>query len=139
MALQPMLPPASSYPPLSAPTNNLAIASVCCGIGGWVLALLLFCFNVTIGLFIALATLGIGSLCLIPLGCLPPLPWLAAVITGHLSLSQIKSTGEGGQSLAITGLVSGYLGLGLLVLSLCGIVALTAFGMAIPVLSQPNR
>lgn len=36
---------------------------------------------------------------------------LGAVICGHLALSQIKKTGEGGRGLAIAGLVLGYLGL----------------------------
>lgn len=36
---------------------------------------------------------------------------LAAVITGHIALSQIKKTGEKGRGLAIAGLVLGYLGL----------------------------
>jgi hypothetical protein len=34
---------------------------------------------------------------------------LVAVITGHISLSQIKKTGEQGKVLAIIGLVLGYL------------------------------
>ena len=36
---------------------------------------------------------------------------IAAVITGHLALGQIRRTGEAGKGLAITGLVLGYLGL----------------------------
>jgi hypothetical protein len=36
---------------------------------------------------------------------------LAAVICGHIALSQIKKTGEKGRGLAIAGLVIGYLGL----------------------------
>ncbi|WP_166787910.1 DUF4190 domain-containing protein [Cryobacterium adonitolivorans] len=36
---------------------------------------------------------------------------LAAVICGHIALSQIKKTGEKGRGLAIAGLVLGYLGL----------------------------
>lgn len=36
---------------------------------------------------------------------------LAAVITGHIALSQIKRTGEGGRGLAIAGVVLGYVGL----------------------------
>jgi uncharacterized protein YacL len=36
---------------------------------------------------------------------------LAAVITGHIALSQIKRTGEKGRGLAIAGLVLGYLGM----------------------------
>jgi hypothetical protein len=34
---------------------------------------------------------------------------LAAIITGHIALSQIKKTGEQGRVLAIIGLVLGYL------------------------------
>jgi uncharacterized membrane protein len=36
---------------------------------------------------------------------------LAAVICGHIALSQIKKTGEKGRGLAIAGLVLGYLGI----------------------------
>ncbi len=36
---------------------------------------------------------------------------LVGVITGHISLSQIKKSGEEGRVLAIIGLVLGYLGL----------------------------
>lgn len=36
---------------------------------------------------------------------------LVGVITGHISLSQIKKTGEQGNVLAIIGLILGYLGL----------------------------
>jgi hypothetical protein len=35
---------------------------------------------------------------------------LVGIITGHISLSQIKKTGEQGRVLAIVGLVLGYLG-----------------------------
>ena len=35
---------------------------------------------------------------------------LAAIITGHIALSQIKRTGENGRGLAIAGLVIGYVG-----------------------------
>ena len=35
---------------------------------------------------------------------------LGAVITGHISLNQIKKTGEQGNVLAIIGLILGYLG-----------------------------
>ncbi|MGO2112556.1 MAG: DUF4190 domain-containing protein [Pseudoclavibacter sp.] len=35
---------------------------------------------------------------------------IVPVITGHISLNQIKNTGEGGKVMAIIGLVLGYLG-----------------------------
>ncbi|BDZ63838.1 DUF4190 domain-containing protein [Agromyces mangrovi Wang et al. 2018] len=51
---------------------------------------------------------------------------LAAVITGHIALSQIKKTGEQGRGLAIAGLIIGYIGL---VLGLIGIIIwIAAFG-----------
>lgn len=37
---------------------------------------------------------------------------VAAVVCGHIALSQIKRTGEGGRGLAIAGLVLGYAGIG---------------------------
>lgn len=36
---------------------------------------------------------------------------LVGVICGHISLKQIKRTGEGGRPLAITGLILGYIGI----------------------------
>lgn len=36
---------------------------------------------------------------------------IVAVICGHISLNQIKKTGEGGRIMAIIGLVLGYLGI----------------------------
>ncbi|WP_127794208.1 DUF4190 domain-containing protein [Agromyces sp. LHK192] len=36
---------------------------------------------------------------------------LAAIITGHIALNQIKKTGENGRGLAIAGLIIGYVGL----------------------------
>jgi len=42
---------------------------------------------------------------------------LAAVVTGHISLSQIKKSGEEGRGLALTGLILGYVTVGLAVLA----------------------
>ncbi|CAN5133699.1 hypothetical protein BH09ACT3_BH09ACT3_06210 [soil metagenome] len=41
---------------------------------------------------------------------------LGAVICGHLALSQIKRSGEGGRGFAIAGLVLGYVGIGFTVI-----------------------
>lgn len=46
---------------------------------------------------------------------------ILAVIFGHISLSQIKRTGQGGKGMAIAGLVLGYLGLAMLVLVIIGV------------------
>lgn len=49
----------------------------------------------------------------------------AAVIMGHLAMTQIKRTGEDGRQLAIAALVIGYVGVFLGVLALIFIVVLT--------------
>jgi hypothetical protein len=38
---------------------------------------------------------------------------LTAIITGHIALSQIKKSGEGGRGLALAGLIIGYVGIGM--------------------------
>ena len=40
------------------------------------------------------------------------------IIFGHVALSQIKRTNEGGQGLAVAGLIIGYLSLGVMILAL---------------------
>src|SRR4051812_23378936 len=40
---------------------------------------------------------------------------VVAVITGHIALSQIKRTGEGGRGFALAGLIIGYVGIGFVV------------------------
>lgn len=50
---------------------------------------------------------------------------LVGIITGHISLSQIKKTGEQGNVLAIIGLVLGYLGF-----VIGAIIAITFIGAA---------
>lgn len=52
----------------------------------------------------------------------------AAVITGHVSLAQIKKTNEPGRGLAIAGIAAGYTVIGLWVLSSLGILALGIWG-----------
>ena len=51
---------------------------------------------------------------------------LAAIITGHIALNQIKRTGEQGRGLAIAGLVLGYVGFigGLIVTIIVSIIFL---------------
>lgn len=52
----------------------------------------------------------------------------AAVITGHVSLAQIKKSGEAGRGLAIAGVAAGYTVIGLWVLSSIGMIALSIWG-----------
>ncbi|WP_051973549.1 DUF4190 domain-containing protein [Cryobacterium sp. MLB-32] len=58
---------------------------------------------------------------------------LAAVICGHIALSQIKKTGERGRGFAIAGLVLGYIGL------VSGIIAIILFFVFLSILAtNPN-
>jgi len=53
------------------------------------------------------------------------------VILGHISLSQIKRTGEGGKGMALTGLIVGYIGIaGWIIAAILLIVVLGVFGAA---------
>ena len=49
---------------------------------------------------------------------------IVGVITGHMSLGQIKRTGEGGRGLALAGTITGYVGLAFIVI---GILLFFAF------------
>lgn len=51
---------------------------------------------------------------------------IAAIVTGHLALGQIRDSGEDGSAFAKAGLWLGYIGLGLLVLVLVGLFGLLA-------------
>ncbi len=49
---------------------------------------------------------------------------IVGIITGHISLSQLKTSNEGGRGLAISGLIVGYVGLAL---SIIGTIVMIAF------------
>jgi len=63
---------------------------------------------------LAIAALVLGILWLYWVGS------ILAVIFGHIALSQIRHTGQGGRGLAIAGLVLGYVGLALFLLVIFG-------------------
>lgn len=52
---------------------------------------------------------------------------VAAVITGHISLAQLKKTNESGRGLALTGMILGYVGIGLWVIGGIGMALVRAF------------
>ena len=108
-----------SSTPTAQPNNRMALTSLISGIVAWVLWILLLCFNLTIGFVFSLATFGLAGICFGIVGFLPVIPWIIGVVTGHLGISQIGGTGEGGKGMAIAGLIMGYLGL---VLTLCTLV-----------------
>jgi hypothetical protein len=47
---------------------------------------------------------------------------IGGIVCGHIALSQVKRTGQNGRGLAIAGLVSGYVSVGLLLLFIVGYV-----------------
>ena len=55
---------------------------------------------------------------------------LAAIITGHIALSQIKRTGEKGRGLAIAGLVIGYASIAVSIIALIILIPLFLVSMA---------
>ncbi len=106
----------------SQSANSLAIVSLVSSVLAWVVFLLTICANFLILPIFSIATLGVGLLgylCTLPVGCITPLGWIVAVITGHISVNQIQAVGGGGDGLAKGGLISGYVGLGLTLLALC--------------------
>jgi hypothetical protein len=103
----------------------------------WLLFIILLCLNWVVLPLLTMATLGFGGLlyfCAMPVGCLSPIGWLVGVITGHGALGQISRTGEGGRGLALTGVISGWVGLALTLLTICAIAAMFGLGMSVPFL-----
>lgn len=111
-----------------ANNNRMAVTSMISGLVAWLLSLVTGCLS--------LLTLGLASICLAPVGILTPIGWIVAVVTGHMGLSEIKKTGEPGRGMAIAGLIMGYFGLALILLSICAVVAMLALGMTIPFLEE---
>lgn len=138
-ALQPDLP--STHAESTQP-NRLALLSLCLGIIGWLFFLMELCFDITLGTLAAFTTLSIALLCLMPVGLVPYLGWIGAVVTGHIAMLNLKSTENqtGGRGMAIAGLVLGYLPLLITLLGIAIVVILVAvllaFGAPIPTLNN---
>jgi hypothetical protein len=62
---------------------------------------------------------------------------LVAVIAGHIARSQIKRTGEAGDSLALAGLIIGYVAIGMFFLFIVGYVAFFVFAFAFAATHPP--
>lgn len=120
--------------------NSLAVTSMVMGILGWVFTLIGLCINFVIVPFFTLATAGVGAalyICTCGPAALPPIFWIIGVIMGHVSKNRITESGEAGLGMAKAGMIMSYIGLGLGLLSVCVIVILSIFGVAIPGLSLP--
>ncbi len=128
---------ASSFRPQN---NQMAVISIVAGLGGWLVFILFMCLSLAFGALGAL-TFGVGSIlsvCLIPVQCLIPIAWIVGVVTGHMALGQIRDSGgvEGGRGMAIAGLISGYLGLGIICLLLVLLIILVVTGASLPFLEE---
>lgn len=75
-------------------------------------------------------TLAIVSLVssLVGVFVIPIIGQIVGIITGHMSLGQIKRTGEGGRGLGLAGVIIGWVSLALWIL---GIIAFIAFVVAV--------
>ncbi|WP_309066473.1 DUF4190 domain-containing protein [Microbacterium sp.] len=93
----PAAPHAPGY--AARPTSGLAITSLVCGIAGLVLAWLI----------------------------VPFLASVAAIVTGHMALGQMKRRPDlAGKGMAVTGLILGYVAVGLAVIGILGAALLLA-------------
>lgn len=98
--------------PHTRSNNSLSVISVISGGLGWAAVPVWFC----VGL------IPLISLCVTPLMALIPVAWITAIVTGHLALRELKTSGQEGRSYAIIGLILGYVGLALAVLAVIGLV-----------------
>lgn len=64
---------------------------------------------------------------LVGLTFVPFLGSIVGVITGHMSLSQLKTNGEQGRGLALAGTIIGWVGLGLAILGVIAFFAIIGF------------
>lgn len=95
--------PSQPYAVPARPTNGVAVAAMVCGIVGML-------FSPAIAAFV-----------------IPIVIPIAAVILGHVAMSQLKRTpGTGGKGMAITGLILGYIPLALSLLGILILVLVTA-------------
>jgi len=125
VGVTPNLPMLDSSP---AP-NKLARTSLILGLFGWFFYLLQWCFDLTIGLFLAAATGGTSAICSSVLDILPFVLWLVGIVAGHVALGQIRQTGAPGRTVAIWGLILGYVGLAFTILFFVMIILLVAAGI----------
>lgn len=65
---------------------------------------------------------------LVGLFVIPVIGQIVGIVTGHISLKQIKATGERGRGMGLAGLLIGYISLGLGALLIIGFIILVAVG-----------
>lgn len=116
--------------------NKLATTSLSLGLIGWAIYLLQWCFDLTLGLVLAVFTAGSSAVCSTILDVLPFTLWLVGIVTGHTALSQIKHKGGSGRGRAVFGLVLNYLGLFFVVIFTVIVVLLIASGVSVGILEK---
>jgi hypothetical protein len=97
-----MIVPSSSAenPPGPGPrpiVNKLANICLTLGILGWVIYLLQWCFDLTLGLLLAAVTAGLSAICANIMDFVPFVAWLIGIVCGHVALGQIKQMGTHGR------------------------------------------
>jgi hypothetical protein len=108
--------------------NRLATTSLTLGILGWLIYLLQWCFDLTLGLLLAALTAGSSAICSNVLDFVPFAFWLTGIVIGHLALGRTKQAGTQGRGRAIWGLMLNYFGMVFTILFIAGVVALLASG-----------
>jgi len=116
---------------LQLTSNKFAATSLTLGILGWAFYLLQWCFDLTIGLALAVVTGGSSAACASVLDVLPFVLWLTGIVTGHVALSQIKHTSAHGRGRAIWGLLLNYSGLFFTLIFIVVILVLIATGVGV--------
>lgn len=91
--------------------NKLAVTSLVLGLVGWSIYILQWCFDLTVGIFLAAFTAGVSAVFSTILDLIPFVLWMAGIVTGHAALSQMKRSGVTEKNQAIWGLLLSYLGL----------------------------
>lgn len=110
-------------------TNILATANLSLGVLGWSFYILQWCFDLTIGLLLAVFTAGSSAVCSSVLDFLPFIFWVVGILTGHVAVQQIKHTGAPGLIRAVWGLVLSYLGIFFTIIFIALIIYLVASGI----------
>lgn len=113
----------------SQPPNKLATTSLTLAVLGWIIYLLQWCFDLTIGLVLTAVTGGTAAACGTVLDVLPFILWVAGIVCGHRALTQIKEGNGSSRGRAITGLVLNYFGLFFILIFLAAVVLLLVTGI----------
>lgn len=117
-------------------SNKLATSSLTLGILGWIIYLIQWCFDLTIGLLLAVVSAGVSTICATALDLLPFVLWMIGILSGHAALAQIKRNGSPGRGRAVWGLALGYLGMFFTIILIVVIVSLIASGIGVGVLDK---